>query len=154
MENNLQINIYFIQKNEEFKAYFDKYIKLISKYATLKEFNLFNNKIANAQNIGKEQAQKSYEQAFNPYLKKGFCIGLDENGKSLTSLEFAKLLKDKSLLNFFIGGAFGFNKNFIKNFDLTLSLSNFTLAHNIARLFLLEQLYRTCCINNNHPYHK
>ncbi|EEG5257385.1 23S rRNA (pseudouridine(1915)-N(3))-methyltransferase RlmH, partial [Salmonella enterica subsp. enterica serovar Typhi] len=94
MENNLQVNIFCIQKSDEFKTWNEKYSKLISKYATLKEINVFNKKIALAQNLNAIEAKKSYEEAFMPY-KKGYCIALDEKGKDLTSIEFAKLIQDK-----------------------------------------------------------
>lgn len=154
MENDLQVGIFCIQKSDdEFKVLNEKYLKLITKYAQIEERNLFNNKIAKAQNQGALEAKKSYKEAFLNY-KKGFCIALDEKGKSLDSLEFAKLLKDKNELNFFIGGAYGLSKEFSQSLDFTLSLSKLTLAHKFAKLLLLEQIYRALCINHNHPYHK
>jgi len=152
-ENNLQINIYHIQRNDEFKALSEKYFKLISKYATLKEINLWNKQINKTQAKNHIQAKKSYEQAFSPY-KKDFCIVLDEKGKELNSKEFSKVITDKNTLNFFIGGAYGLSEEFIQDSDLCLSLSRMTLAHGFVKFFLLEQLYRAFCIKYNHPYHK
>ena len=153
MENNLQVNIFYIQKNDEFKIWGEKYFKFISKYAVLKEINIFNKKIASAQNLGADQAKKSYEEAFISH-KKGYCIALDENGKDLTSVEFAKLIQDKNELSFFIGGAYGLREEFTRSLDFRLSLSKLTLAHQFVKILLLEQIYRAFCINNNHPYHK
>ena len=79
---------------------------------------------------------------------------LDEGGKEFTSVEFANLLKDKGEISFFIGGAFGFDKGFLSEFDLVLSLSKLTLAHQMPKILLLEQLYRGFCILHKHPYHK
>ena len=79
---------------------------------------------------------------------------MDENGKEFTSDEFATLLRDKNELCFFIGGAYGFERDFLAEFDLVLSLSKLTLAHHLAKILLLEQLYRGFCILNKHPYHK
>ncbi|TEY25420.1 23S rRNA (pseudouridine(1915)-N(3))-methyltransferase RlmH, partial [Campylobacter sp. CH185] len=123
------------------------------KYATLKEINVFNKKIALAQNLNAIEAKKSYEEAFMPY-KKGYCITLDERGKELTSIEFAKLIQDKNELSFFIGGAYGLREEFNQSLDFRLSLSKLTLAHQFVKTLLLEQIYRAFCINNNHPYHK
>lgn len=153
MENDLQVNIFHIQKNDEFDTWSKKYTKLISKFANLKEYNLFNKKIALAQNLNAQSAKKSYEEAFIPY-KKGFCIVLDERGKELTSIEFAKLIADKNEISFFIGGAYGLNEDFTKSLDFSLSLSKLTLAHQFVKTLLLEQIYRAFCINSNHPYHK
>ncbi|MBK1994101.1 23S rRNA (pseudouridine(1915)-N(3))-methyltransferase RlmH, partial [Campylobacter novaezeelandiae] len=107
----MRVNIICIQKKDELKELTKKYTKLISNYSQIKEFNLFNQKISLAQNISPLEAQKSYEKAFEPY-KKNFSIALDERGKNLNSLEFARLLKDKNEINFFIGGAFGLRKEF------------------------------------------
>ena len=153
MENNLQVNIFCIQKNDEFKTWSQKYSKLISKYANLKVINVFNKKIALAQNLSAIEAKKSYEEAFIPY-KKGYCIVLDERGKDLTSMEFARLIQDKNELSFFIGGAYGLREEFSQSLDFKLSLSKLTLAHQFVKILLLEQIYRAFCINNNHPYHK
>lgn len=147
------MNIFYIQKNDEFKTWSEKYSKLICKYATLKEINVFNKKISSAQNLGVQEAKKSYEEAFTPY-KKGFCIVLDERGKELTSKEFARLIRDKNVLSFFIGGAYGLREEFTQNFDFSFSLSKLTLEHHFVKILLLEQIYRAFCINNNHPYHK
>ncbi|TQR31279.1 23S rRNA (pseudouridine(1915)-N(3))-methyltransferase RlmH [Campylobacter sp. MIT 99-7217] len=150
----MQINVFSIQKNSlEFKESEEKYIKFISKFALLKDISLFNNKIANAQKIGAKEAKKSYEEQLKPY-KKGFCVVLDERGKELNSLEFSNLLSDKNELSFFIGGAFGLEEEFIKSFDLALSLSRLTLAHQFVKILLLEQIYRGFCIKYKHPYHK
>lgn len=149
----MQINIFYIQKNEELGYLNEKYAKRITKYAALKENNLFNKKIATAQNQDLKIAQKSYEEAFIPH-KKGFCVVLDERGKELSSMEFAQLIADKSDLRFFIGGAYGLSAEFMRNFDLNLSLSRLTLAHHFVRMLLLEQIYRAFCLRYNHPYHK
>ncbi|MCW1855552.1 23S rRNA (pseudouridine(1915)-N(3))-methyltransferase RlmH, partial [Campylobacter jejuni] len=59
----MQVNIFCIQKSDEFKTWSEKYSKFIS-YATLKEINVFNKKIALAQNLNAIEAKKSYEEAF------------------------------------------------------------------------------------------
>ncbi|MBK1991870.1 23S rRNA (pseudouridine(1915)-N(3))-methyltransferase RlmH [Campylobacter sp. 2018MI35] len=149
----MRVNIICIQKKDELKELTKKYTKLISNYSQINEFNLFSQKISLAQNISPLEAQKSYEKAFEPY-KKGFSIALDEKGKKLNSLEFANLLKDKNEISFFIGGAFGLRKEFINTLDFSLCFSSFTLAHQLVKILLLEQIYRAFCINFNHPYHK
>lgn len=88
-----------------------------------------------------------------PY-KKPFSIALSERGKSIDSIEFASLLKDKNEINFFVGGAYGFSDEFLNECDYVLSFSKLTFSHELARIVLLEQIYRGFCINKNHPYHK
>jgi len=150
----LQVSLIYIEKkDEEFKKLSQKYMALISNFARIKEINLNNNKISKAAKLGKNEALKAYEEAFKPY-QKGYCVILDEEGKNLSSIEFAKLLEHKSKLSFFISGAYGLDKEFIKSFDFALSLSSMTLAHSLAKIVLLEQIYRAFCIQKNHPYHK
>ena len=151
----LKINIYSIAKstNDEFDSIIKEFIKMSSKYAKVDIFNMFNKKISKAQTIGQKEAQESYTDAFLPNMQ-GFNIALDVQGKKLDSFGFAKLIDDKATINFFIGGAYGFNHNFLQLCDTKISLSELTMAHKIAHLVLLEQTFRGLCINNNHPYHK
>lgn len=150
----LHLALICIEKNDTlFKPLNDKYLKLLSPFATVKEISVFNAKINLAQKQGQIQAQKAYSEYLMPY-KKGFCVILHEEGKSFSSVQFANFLQDKNELSFFIGGAFGFEKSFIESFDLSLSLSSFTLAHHLVKTVLLEQIYRAFCINYKHPYHK
>ncbi|NNM03515.1 MAG: 23S rRNA (pseudouridine(1915)-N(3))-methyltransferase RlmH, partial [Gemmatimonadetes bacterium] len=57
-------------------------------------------------------------------------------------------------LSFVIGGAFGLGERIVERSGLKLALSSMTLPHEIARLFLAEQLYRAGTILRNEPYHK
>ena len=75
-------------------------------------------------------------------------------GKKVDSFGFSKLLSDRLTINFFIGGAYGFDREFLKKCDTTISLSDLTMAHKIANLVLCEQIFRSLAILNNHPYHK
>ncbi|OCX43305.1 23S rRNA (pseudouridine(1915)-N(3))-methyltransferase RlmH [Campylobacter ornithocola] len=151
----MQINIFSIQKNNnnEFSKIDEYYTKLIKKFCDFNDICIFNNKINQAQNINATEAKKSYTNALTPYIK-GFCIALDERGKEFTSVEFAKLLQDKNGISFFIGGAYGFEQEFIAQMHTSIALSKMTLIHKFAKTMLLEQIYRAFCINTNHPYHK
>ncbi|RKO64644.1 23S rRNA (pseudouridine(1915)-N(3))-methyltransferase RlmH [Campylobacter sp. P255] len=151
----MQVNVLSIQKNnnDEFSKINENYTKLIKKFCNFNDVCIFNNKIALAQNTNALEAKKSYTNALNPH-KKGFCIALDEKGKNLTSIEFAKLLQDKNEISFFIGGAYGFEREFIAQMHTSIALSKMTLVHKFAKTMLLEQIYRAFCINTNHPYHK
>ena len=149
------ISIYTIEKNtrDEFEGILKNYEKMISKYSKLKYNSIFSNKISQAQDQGVKLAQKSYEEAFLPYLK-GFNIALHPEAKELDSFEFAKIFENNANINFFIGGAYGFSKNFLQKCDRVISLSKLTLSHKIAKVVLYEQIYRAFTIINSHPYHK
>ena len=83
-----------------------------------------------------------------------FVVALRETGKGLDSLAFAKLLSEKSVSHgsvcFVIGGAYGFGDI---NENLTLSIAPWTLPHQLARINLLEQIYRGLSINSGSGYH-
>jgi 23S rRNA (pseudouridine1915-N3)-methyltransferase len=83
---------------------------------------------------------------------------LDSRGKQLTSEEFAEFLRnhhdrDPSPLLFAVGPANGFSATTRQEANWLLSLSKMTLAHELARVVLLEQLYRAFTILKGHPYH-
>ncbi len=77
---------------------------------------------------------------------------LDERGKDLTTRQFAALLGRETA--FAIGGADGFSERTREEGDLLLRLSSFTLAHALAQVVLLEQLYRAAMLLTGHPYHR
>ncbi len=94
------------------------------------------------------------------YLQHGSrVVVLDENGKQLTSPEFARWLdKEQNQgtreLAFVIGGPDGLSPEIAGRAVLRLALGRLTWTHEMCRMLLLEQLYRACCILRNIPYHK
>jgi 23S rRNA (pseudouridine1915-N3)-methyltransferase len=87
-----------------------------------------------------------------------FVIVLDERGRQLTSAGLAGLLERHMVTGtaewaLVIGGAHGLSDRVRERADLVLSLSPLTFPHQLARLLLLEQLYRGCTIIRNEPYH-
>jgi 23S rRNA (pseudouridine1915-N3)-methyltransferase len=88
------------------------------------------------------------------YLHSGINIVLDPASKEVNSHEFAKLLKDTLQVNLFIGGAYGFERDFIVKCNNAISFGKITLSHKLVKVVLLEQIFRGLTINNNHPYHK
>ncbi len=125
-----------------------------SRFAKIEVHSLFNKQISKAQTIGEVESQKAYNELYIPKLSTGYNIALDVLGKQIDSFKFSTLLEDKTTINFFIGGAYGFDRNFLKKCDRTVSLSQLTMAHKVANLVLCEQVFRSLCILNNHPYHK
>ena len=150
----MQIRVNSIQKGaDEFAGAISDYKKMAAKFAAVRDDIFFNANIARAQSTSAELALKAYDEAYLPRLS-GYVVALDERGQELDSVEFAEMLKDKSAVSFFIGGAFGLSENFKAKADKIISLSRLTLAHKIAKLLLFEQIFRALCINANHPYHK
>ena len=85
-------------------------------------------------------------------------VFLDENGKRKSSIGLARWLEkevstSKSRVNFFIGGAYGFEKSLLPSGVHFLSLSDMTFTHQMVRLILVEQIYRAFTIIRGEPYH-
>lgn len=118
--------------------------------------------------ISRYVACESHELAQEPTLfdltetKSGrtapVLILLDARGRQFTSEEFAELLRDQQdrgtqNLLFAVGPADGFSDKARASADLVLSFGKMTLAHELARIVLLEQIYRAFTILKGHPYH-
>jgi 23S rRNA (pseudouridine1915-N3)-methyltransferase len=89
----------------------------------------------------------------------GYTVVLDERGRSMDSLKFAKWLERMTMeqphgVTFVLGGDVGLADTVREHADLLLSLSAMTLPHQLARVLLLEQIYRACTLMRNIPYHK
>lgn len=86
-----------------------------------------------------------------------FIVLLTEKGNQFESRNFSSWLTEKSdrqTIVFIIGGASGHGKAIIDRAQFKLSLSEFTYPHKLARLLLVEQIYRAQTIKANHPYNK
>ncbi len=87
-----------------------------------------------------------------------YKIILDERGENISSSKFANLISEAQLkhnvIDFFIGGANGFNDAIRLNAHKLISFGKLTWPHKLARVMLTEQIYRAYSILNNHPYHK
>jgi 23S rRNA (pseudouridine1915-N3)-methyltransferase len=86
-------------------------------------------------------------------------IAMDQNGSAISSIEFAKTIRgwqndgiqDIAIL---IGGSNGLDKSILDKAALKIAMGSMTWPHMLARVMLLEQIYRAQCILDNHPYHK
>ena len=88
---------------------------------------------------------------------RAYVVALDPKGKEFTSEAFAAWLnkreQDSRPLAFLLGGHLGLDAAVLAQAHENLSLSRFTLTHELSRLILLEQLYRAMTIITGHPYH-
>ena len=103
-----------------------------------------------------------YNSSFNKknnlvFSADDFVVLLDEYGEELDSKSFAKKLKNIMLsfkkIFIIVGNSYGFPKHLHNRSNITISLSKLTFPHEIARLVIIEQLYRALTIIKNHPYH-
>lgn len=87
-----------------------------------------------------------------------YVILLDEHGKEMTSVGFSKLMQQqmasgRKVLDFVIGGAYGFSEEVYQRANAQMSLSQMTFPHIVTRLIFTEQLYRAMTILRGEPYH-
>ena len=89
---------------------------------------------------------------------KDYIITLDIEGNMLSSLELANKIDKQFVINsnitFIIGGSYGLDKKIKERSDYSLSFSKLTFPHQLFRVILLEQIYRSFKILNNETYHK
>jgi 23S rRNA (pseudouridine1915-N3)-methyltransferase len=84
--------------------------------------------------------------------KNSRIVALDEDGKDMTTTQFATLLKRET--TFVIGGPDGLEESVKKDAALLLRLSSLTLPHALAQVVLVEQIYRAATLLTGHPYHR
>ncbi len=88
-------------------------------------------------------------------LKDDFLVVLDETGEEKTSEGFAQFLKSMERdIAFVIGSPKGVSEKLKEKADLVMSMSRMTFLHELARLVLVEQIYRAQMINQNRKYHR
>lgn len=101
---------------------------------------------------------KEKEQIEKFIKEKDYIITLEIEGKQYDSIEFSHLIEKINMthsnITFVIGGSNGLHKELQKRSDLALSFSKFTFPHQLFRIILLEQIYRSFKIKNNENYHK
>lgn len=89
---------------------------------------------------------------------KDFVITMEIEGKQLTSVELSEKIRTtlitNSTITFIIGGSYGLSEEVKKRSNMALSFSKLTFPHQLFRLILLEQIYRSFKIINNEAYHK
>ncbi len=143
----MKLRVAWIGKTKEpaIQSLTDEYLKRLKHYAEVEGISLKD-----------EAALLKLAREMRP--AKHSLILLDSRGKQLSSEDLAKWLgeyQDRNPLPllFAIGGADGFSEEAYKSATLVLSLGKMTLAHELARVVLLEQLYRAFTILKGHPYH-
>ena len=102
--------------------------------------------------------EEEYERISKNIDSKDYVITLDIDGNKLSSVEFANKIDKQFISNpnitFIIGGSYGLDKKIKNRANYSLSFSNLTFPHQLFRVILLEQIYRSFKILNNETYHK
>lgn len=138
-----------------------EYLKRLKPYARLEVIEVADEGYSEGLSpAGEEQVKEKEAQRLERYLRPGtFVVALDREGKMLSSEEMAGYLADlglrgKSEIAMLIGGSLGLAQSILKRADLKLSFSKLTFPHQLMRVILLEQIYRSFKIIKGEPYHK
>lgn len=137
----------------------DEYIKRLSKFCNLKIVELDEYKLSD------KPSQKDIDNALINESKnilkhcEGYIISMCIEGNQVSSEDLAKKFETVTLngygtITFIIGSSFGLDSSIKSKSDFKLSMSKMTFTHQIARMLLLEQIYRAFQINTNGKYHK
>lgn len=140
-------------KSKELKALYDDYLKRLSMYAKVELIELE----AESFNPGEEvRAKKKEAERLLDYIhrhKLGTVILCDEHGKEFGSKEFAHELEKLGEVVLVVGGSLGFGESVKEMHQAKIALSRMTLPHELARVVLVEQLYRAGTILAGKTYH-
>jgi 23S rRNA (pseudouridine1915-N3)-methyltransferase len=115
--------------------------------------------IAEVKDTGAESPEIEGKRILEVLNLKSFVVSLDVDGKAISSAQFAGVVENwqnRGLkeISFVIGGANGLSPEVAETVDYSLSLSFLTFTHEMARVLLLEQLYRAFTIIKGFPYQK
>lgn len=141
-------------KEKYLTAAIDEYKKRLTKYTKVEIVEVMDEGINDISKIQKLEGER-IKKYLNP---KDYIITLEIKGQQISSTEFTSLLEKVSLdysnITFIIGGSYGLSEEIIKLSNYHLSFSKLTFPHQLFRVLLLEQIYRTYKIRNNEKYHK
>jgi 23S rRNA (pseudouridine1915-N3)-methyltransferase len=134
-----------------------EYIKRISPYAKINFIELENKAFKDSENAEVIKKQEA-ELILNKLEKNpGIVLALDEHEKEFSSREFSKFLEQKTAhgdhIIFVLGGPRGLHSSVLEKANQKISLSQMTFPHNLAKVVLIEQLYRAITIMKEKSYH-
>lgn len=133
----------------------DEYLKRLGPFHNLRVVELPDHSLRTSQNSEVVRAREA-ETVLKQLGEDDYLVLLDEGGMLKTSLEFSHFLSslsDKRRVVFLIGGVYGAHASLKARANAILSLSPLTFTHRMARLILIEQIYRATMIANSRSYH-
>jgi 23S rRNA (pseudouridine1915-N3)-methyltransferase len=148
-------------KEKYLKLGIEEFSKRLSKYCKLDLIELEDEKCP--ENLSEKDMEivknKEGQRILSKIKNNSHVIALAIDGKNLSSEELADTIsklavRGNSHITFIIGGSLGLSNEVLKRADYKLSFSKMTFPHQLMKLILLEQVYRSFRINNNEPYHK
>ena len=163
MENSMKITLITVGKIQEkyLKDAIAEYSKRLNRYCKLEIVEVADEKTPdNASDTVEDAIRDKEGERILKYIKEdAYVITLEIAGKMLTSEEMAEKIEKlgvqgTSHIIFIIGGYIGLGREILKRSDYALSFSKMTFPHQLMRVILLEQIYRSYRIMNHEPYHK
>ena len=148
-------------KEQYLKDGIAEYLQRLSSYAKVEIVEVNDLKVKdnpNESDINKVINEEG-ERILSKIKSGDLVVNLDLNKKEFDSVEFSKFLNDKIVeggasVTFVIGGSYGLSNQVKERANYSISLSKMTFLHQMTRLILLEQIYRSFKILNNETYHK
>ena len=148
-------------KEKYFTQAIEEYVKRLSRYCKLDIIQLQDEKTPDEASPREEQQikEREGERILRALPDDAFAIALAIEGKSFDSPGLARHVQQlmtggKSHIVFIIGGSLGLSEQVLKRANEKLSFSAMTFPHQLMRVILLEQIYRSFRIINHEPYHK
>ena len=140
-------------KEKYLKDDINEYLKRMQKYTKIEIIELQDEDFDINKTLLKEK------EKIEKYIKeRDYVVTLEIDGEELSSIELSKKIDNIMLNNsdiaFIIGGSYGLHDDIKKRSNFALSFSKMTFPHQLFRLILLEQIYRSFKILNNETYHK
>ena len=148
-------------KEEFYRKAIAEYAKRLSRYCKLEIIEVADEKTPDSASEAVElQINVKQGERILKYIREDtYVIALAIDGKMLDSVQMSHSLEQlglsgKSNVAFVIGGSLGLSEKILKRADSKLSFSKMTFPHQLMRVILLEQIYRSYRIMHNEPYHK
>lgn len=160
----MNVNIITVGKLKEryWRDACDEYIKRLSAFGKINVYELPEHRLPDSPSQKEIDAALAKEATLmRPYISAKDCcnIAMCIEGKQYSSTELSNKLADFSVngfscANFLIGSSFGLDESIKQSCHMRLSMSKLTFPHQLARVMLLEQIYRAFSISANKKYHK
>lgn len=138
-------------KEDYLKKGIEEYKKRITKYSKIEIIELDDESSGNI-------LEKERDKILKHINERDYIITLEINGNNIDSVELSKKIEsiylNYSNITFIIGGSYGLHDDIKNKSNYALSFSKLTFPHQLFRMMLLEQIYRSFKISHNETYHK
>lgn len=148
-------------KEKYLDAAIAEYSKRLGRYCRLEILQVADEKTPDhaSEALERQIREKEGERILSLIRDGAYVVALAIDGKPLSSEELSDLIeglgvRGESHIQFVIGGSLGLSDSVLKRADYRLSFSRMTFPHQLMRVILLEQIYRSYRIMNREPYHK